>query len=337
MSLRVSAIQFSSTPFALARNLETAERLIRAAAAQGAQLIVLPELFNTGYVYTPRLFAAAETEDGPTLRWLLSLSAELKIYLAGSLLLREGAHIFNTFALVTPEGKIHKYRKQYPFLWEYCYFEAGREPVVVETEWGRIGFLVCWDLMQRPAWEAYRGRVDLLLAASAAPRLHRAVLNFPLGKKIYLAQMMPSLLRDREALDQWDAQGLAARAAWLGAPVIHATMAGRFVTEVPFPRLSFFAAALARPRLWPWARQAHLASLRATFSGASTIFSAGGEILARVEGEEGYAIADVDARQSASHSSTPNFSLPPSLQIMEWILNPWFSAAYRRHRSKATG
>src|SRR5215510_9883877 len=80
MTLRASALQFSSTPFALSRNLESAERLIREAAAQGAQIVVLPELFNTGYVYTPRLFAAAETEDGATLRRLTSLSAELKVY-----------------------------------------------------------------------------------------------------------------------------------------------------------------------------------------------------------------------------------------------------------------
>jgi len=333
--MRASALQFSSTPFALARNLETAERLIRAAAAQGAQLIVLPELFNTGYVYTPRLFAAAETEDGATPQWLTSLSAELKVHLAGSLLLREGAHLFNVFALVTPEGKIHKYRKQYPFLWEYCYFEPGREPVIVETELGRIGFLVCWDIMQRRAWEAYRGRVDMMLTASAAPRLHRAVLNFPLGKKIYLAQMMPDLLRDREALDQWDAEDLAARAAWMGVPVIHAVMAGRFVTEVPWPRLSFLFGALARPQLWPWVRQAHLASLRAIFSGASTIFNANGEILARVEGEEGLAIADINLGQAPPPSTTPNFDIPVSLRFMELVTKPWFSAYYRWHRSSA--
>lgn len=335
--MRAASLQLSATPFALTRNLETAERLIREAVAQGAQLIVLPELFNTGYVYTPRLFSAAETEAGETLRRLINLSAELKVHLAGSLLLREGTHIFNTFTLVAPNGKIYKYRKQYPFLWEYCYFEAGREPVIVETEFGRIGFLVCWDLMQRQAWEAYRGHVDLLLAASAAPRLHRAVLNFPLGKKIYLAQMMPSLLRDREALDRWDVEDLAERAAWLGVPVIHSAMAGRFVTEVPFPRLSFWVAAFARPRLWSWARQAHLASLRATFSGASTIFSARGEILARVAGEEGLALAEINLGKSLSHSVTPDFDIPTSLRWMERVINPWCRAYYRQHISSTTG
>ncbi|MGH2524378.1 MAG: nitrilase-related carbon-nitrogen hydrolase, partial [Anaerolineales bacterium] len=71
--LRAAALQFFATPFDLSRNLETAERLIRLAAGQGAQLIVLPELFNTGYVYTPRLITFAENEAGLTLRHLARL------------------------------------------------------------------------------------------------------------------------------------------------------------------------------------------------------------------------------------------------------------------------
>jgi predicted amidohydrolase len=331
--MRAASAQFSSTPFALTRNLETAERLIREAAAQGAQIVVLPELFNTGYVYTPRLFSAAETSDSTTLRWLTNLSAELNVHLAGSLLLREGAHIFNTFVLVTPAGKIHKYRKQYPFLWEYCYFESGREPLIVETDLGRFGLLVCWDIAYPLAWEAYRGNVDAVLVASAAPRLHRAVLNFPLGKKIYLAQVMPIMLRQREAMDRWFAEDLGMRAAQMGAPVIHAAMAGRFVTEVPFPRLSFFAAALTKPTLWPLAAQAHLTSLRATFYGTSAIYSAQGESLAQVAGEEGYAIADVALGVGSPPPVPPNLYIPPAFRFVEFMLKLLSSAYYRRHLS----
>jgi predicted amidohydrolase len=336
--MRCAALQFFATPFDLTRNLETAERLIRAAAAQGARLIVLPELFNTGYVYTPRLFAFAETEDGLTLRNLVRLSSELKIYLAGPLLLRDGVHIFNVFALVEPDGKIHKYRKQNPFLWERCYFEAGREPLVVETELGRIGLMTCWDVARRDIWETYRSRVDVLLIASAPPRFHRAVLNFPLGQKVYLAQMMPALLHDRDKIDNWFLEDIAARAAWLGAPIVHSVMAGRFVTEVPFPRLSFLAAAFARPRLWPLAAQAHLASLRATFYGTSAIFSTRGETLARVEAEEGIAVADISfdgardlALSSLNHSGDFLSKVPAQLRVMEWLMRPVASVFYRRH------
>jgi len=70
MNLRAAALQFFAAPFDLTRNLDTVERLTRQAVAQGAQIVVLPELFNTGYVYTPRLFAFAETEDGLTMRRL---------------------------------------------------------------------------------------------------------------------------------------------------------------------------------------------------------------------------------------------------------------------------
>src|SRR3990167_8990610 len=294
MNLRAAALQFFAAPFDLTRNLDMVERLTRQAVAQGAQIVVLPELFNTGYVYTPRLFAFAETEDGLTLRRLVRLSGELKVHLAGPLLLREGKQIFNVFALVEPGGKIHKYCKRHPFLWERCYFEAGREPLI----------------------------------ASAPPRFHRAVLNFPLGKKVYLAQLMPALLRDREAIDRWYFEDVAERAAWIGAPVVHAIMAGRFVTEVPFPRASFLAAALSRPQYLSLFTEAHLASLRATFYGTSGIFDPQGETLARVEGEEGIAVADVSPGNVREPASPParNSSayllpkVPAQLRVMNWLM-----------------
>jgi len=328
MNLRAAALQFFAAPFDLTRNLDMVERLTRQAVAQGAQIVVLPELFNTGYVYTPRLFAFAETEDGLTLRRLVRLSGELKVHLAGPLLLREGKQVFNVFALVEPGGKIHKYCKRHPFLWERCYFEAGREPLIVETGFGRIGLLTCWDIAYRDVSEAYRGRVDLLLIASAPPRFHRAVLNFPLGKKVYLAQLMPALLRDREAIDRWYFEDVAERAAWIGAPAVHAMMAGRFVTEVPFPRASFLAAALSRPQYLSLFTEAHLASLRATFYGTSGIFNAQGETLARVEGEEGIAVADVSPGNVREPTSPPasNSSayllpkVPAQLRVMNWLM-----------------
>jgi predicted amidohydrolase len=340
--MRAAAVQFFATPFDRARNLETAERLARGAAAQGARLIVLPELFNTGYVYSARLFAEAEAEDGPTRRWLVRLSAELGAHLAGPLLLREGAHVYNVFVLAAPDGRVHAYRKQRPFLWERCYFEPGGEPLVVETGLGRIGLMTCWDIAHRDVSEAYRGRADLLVIASAPPRFHRAVLNFPLGRKIYLAQLVPALLRDRETIDRWYLDEVAARAAWLGVPIVHAVMSGRFVTEVPFPRLSLFAAALARPQYWPYVAQAHLASLRATFYGTSAIFGAQGETLARVEGDEGLALADVPLSRAGGAPARPVSRsgyllprVPAQLRVMERLLGPLARGYYRRHSAQA--
>ncbi len=294
--MRLAALQLFATPFDRDRNLATAAGLARAAAAQGAQLLLLPELFNTGYVYTPRLSEAAEDEAGPTAAWMREQSAALGVLVAGSLLLLQAGQVYNVLAVAAPGGGWHVYRKRYPFLWERCYFEPGVEPVVAETALGRLGLLVCWDAVQPAAWAAYAGRVDVMLVASAPPRFHRAVLNFPAGQKVYLAQMMPALLRERDALDGIYSAHVAACAAALGAPVAHAVMAGRFVTQLPLPRFSLLAAAWRRPRYWPLARWARLASLRATFYGGSAIYDGSGAIAAGVSGEEGRAVADVAAR-----------------------------------------
>ncbi len=332
MPVRAAALQFFATPFDLGRNLETAERLARAAAAQGARLIVLPELFNTGYVYTPRLPQAAEPPDGPTTRWLSRLSAQLGAHLAGSLLLRESGAVFNTLTLASPDGALFRYRKQNPFLWERLYFDAGRAPLIADTALGRLGLMVCWDIARRDVWEAYRGRVDALLIASAPPRLHRAVLNFPLGRKLYLAQLLPALVRERGAIDAWYGEALAARAAWLGAPIVHAVMAGRFVSDLPLARLSLLAAALTQPRYWPWARRAPLASMRATFYASSAIYGAGGETLAAAAGDEAVALADLDigARRDLQPVEFPPWRIPGQLQLMEALMRPAARVLRRR-------
>ena len=322
--LRVATLQFFATPFNLARNLDTAERLARAAATQGARLIVLPACFNTGYVFTPRLSAAMETDKGATTQWLKHLSAELNVLIGGALLRRVGDHIFNTFVLVEPNGQTHAYPQQHPFLWEKCYFEAGHERLIATTEWGRIGLLIGWDAARHSVIKAYRGQVDMMLMASALPRFHRAVLNFPLGKKVYLAQLTPGLLRHREVIDDWYTGGVATNAALIGAPLVHSAMAGRFVTELPRPRLSLGLMALSQPRYWPLALAPEQASLRATFSGASAIVNARGEILASIESEEGLALAEIVPGPTTDPPTMPDQPyLWPHLPL-QWLALDWW-------------
>jgi predicted amidohydrolase len=331
--MRLACLQYFATPLNRERNLTTATRLAREAGARGAQLMVLPELFNTGYAYSPRLTQAAEEEAGPTVTWMRELSAALGAHLAGSLLLRQAGHIYNAFALAAPNGRLTTYHKRHPFLWERCYFEPGSEPVIAETALGRLGMLVCWDVAQPAAWSSYQGRVDAVLVASTPARFHRAVLNFPGGQKAYLAQLMPALLRDRDALDGLYSVHIAACAAALRVPVAHCVMAGRFVSQLPFPRFSLLSAAWRRPRYWPLARQAHLASLRATFYGNSAIYDERGVTLAGVKGEEGIAMADVEIGAGAGRSGpVPRPRIPAELRVFERLLRPLAARAYQQSR-----
>jgi len=84
--LKIAAIQMDANPAPTGERLERAERLVIAAAQSGAQLVVLPELFNTGYAYAESNYRRAELPDGPTVTWLREMAARLNVHLAGSLM-----------------------------------------------------------------------------------------------------------------------------------------------------------------------------------------------------------------------------------------------------------
>ena len=99
--LKIAAVQMRSDYGDVEANLAKAERLINEAAQAGAKLAVLPELFNTGYGYTPANYELTEMVGGQTYSWLTGLSAQLDLHLAGSFLLHKGGDVFNTlFALL---------------------------------------------------------------------------------------------------------------------------------------------------------------------------------------------------------------------------------------------
>jgi deaminated glutathione amidase len=155
--MRAAAIQMNSTGDR-ARNRATAERLVRAAAADGAALVVLPEKWNV--LGTPEQLAeGAEPLDGPSTTWARALARELRIDLiAGSIVERRDGHAkhFNTSAHVGPDGELKAvYRKLHLFDVEVggvSYRESdGEDPgeeVVTTTlhDGTKLGMAICYDL-----------------------------------------------------------------------------------------------------------------------------------------------------------------------------------------------
>ncbi|RFC47242.1 MAG: N-carbamoylputrescine amidase [Verrucomicrobia bacterium] len=128
---------------------------IRAAAAEGAQVIVLQELFLTPYFCRsedPAWFDAAEPVPGPTTDLLGKLAGELGVVLVASLFERRAAGLYhNTAAVIDADGRyLGKYRKTHipedPGFHEKFYFTPGDLPYRTwETRHGRLGVLICWD------------------------------------------------------------------------------------------------------------------------------------------------------------------------------------------------
>lgn len=166
----VAALQMRSTPGAVEENLERADGMLRSAHQAGAELAVLPELFNTGYGLIPDYGPCAETMGGPTLRRLRDRSRQWRLSIAAGFAEREGNHLYNSLAFCTPDGDVQIYRKRNLVFWERFRFRPGRSPLVVRTPWGRVGFAVCADMIYRKTWDDYRDRIDVAVIASAWPR-----------------------------------------------------------------------------------------------------------------------------------------------------------------------
>ncbi|QQO01015.1 nitrilase family protein [Pseudomonas sp. SW-3] len=162
----------------LAYNRTLTERAIRSAALQGAQVVVLPELVQSGYLFADRneALSLSETTDGPTLRLWTALAKELNVVVVAGFCERlQGDALANSAAMIDPQGLRAVYRKAHLWDAESEIFSPGNDaPPVVETVHGRIGMLICYDL-EFPEW--------VRLPALAGAELLCAPVNWPDGPR----------------------------------------------------------------------------------------------------------------------------------------------------------
>jgi N-carbamoylputrescine amidase len=152
--LTVAALQFACS-WDLAANLELAERQVRAAAARGARLILLPELFATPYFCIEQdaryLELAEPAASSPLLQRFAALARELEVVLPVSFFERDRTVCFNSIAVIDADGgNLGIYRKAHipdgPGYQEKYYFVPGDTGFRAwDTRVGRIGVGICWD------------------------------------------------------------------------------------------------------------------------------------------------------------------------------------------------
>ena len=137
-------------------NINTAEKMIRAAAADGAGMVLLPEMYVCPYAGSDFL-TAAEPADGPANTLMSKLAGELGITLfAGSIPELENGHIYNSCFVFGPDGRLlGRHRKVHLFdvavkngisFKESHVLTAGDSITVVETPFGHVGVAVCFDI-----------------------------------------------------------------------------------------------------------------------------------------------------------------------------------------------
>ena len=154
MSLKIALAQLALSTANVAQNLARAEDAIRSAAAGGAQVIVLPELTNSGYAFRNRDEARLNccVIDGPEISNWIALAKELRVVLVAGVGIKEGDSLFNCAVIIDKSGLLGVYKKAHLFGNEPDFFIAGDlPPLVVDTEHGRIGTMICYDL-EFPEW-----------------------------------------------------------------------------------------------------------------------------------------------------------------------------------------
>lgn len=329
--VRIAVVQMEASPAPTAERLTRATDLVTEAITSGAELIVLPECFNTGYAYIDSNYQASESLNGPTVTWMKTQAQQHHIHLVGTLMLRDGAEVYNSALLFAPDGRMWRYDKRYPFNWEYAYFREGHDPTIAQTDLGDFGLMICWDSAHANLWQQYAGQVDMLLIPSCPPKVNDGHLVFADGHRAKNS-INASHFADQDIHDQ---------AAWLQVPVVHSAGSGQLRTPLPLPFFSAIGFLLGRPADWSHIPQAANAQLHADYGHHTQIIDATGSTIARVtDPGDSFTLAEVELAAAKPTPTTPQPTMrtPKTTYFLIDSFAPLFlKSLYRKHQQKTSG
>jgi predicted amidohydrolase len=191
MSLFVAAIQTDIAWEDPASNHARLAPRISAAAAAGARLVVLPEMYACGF--SMNTAAIAEPVDGPSTRFLREQALTHRVWLGGSLpeRSREGERPTNTLVLASPAGQLHRYDKIHPFTsaGEHEHYRAGDRHVTVDVDGVRVTLFVCYDLRF----------ADEFWATALGTDLYVVVANWPEKRRVHWSTLLRARAIENQA------------------------------------------------------------------------------------------------------------------------------------------
>ncbi|WP_299062939.1 amidohydrolase [uncultured Polaribacter sp.] len=139
------------------------------ALKQRIDLIVLPEMFTTGFTMSPK--KVAEKMDGFSVSWMQKIATEKGIAICGSLVIAENSNYYNRLVFVHPSGKIETYNKRHSFTLadEDKTYTSGREKLIINYKGWKICPFICYDL-RFPVWIRNTNNYDLLIFVANWPQ-----------------------------------------------------------------------------------------------------------------------------------------------------------------------
>jgi len=308
---RAAAVQLEAVVGDVAENLRRLDRLVADAAAQGAELIAIPEFFTSRIPFDAGVHEAVLPLDNQALDALKAWAARDRCWIGGSMLVADGDAVFNRYHLVSPEGVVYRHDKDLPTMWENAFYGPGHDDGVFETPIGRVGAAVCWELIRTATVRRLR-RGGVVLAMTGT---HWWTLPSNWGAPVDRA--LADLSRDNAAMSEGAPAAFAKR---LGAPVLQASHCGHFHT---------------RFMVMPGLRQG--LSYHTEYVGATQIVDAHGQVLVSRRAQEGPGVVVADVRLETVEPLVPleaRFWIPdlhPLIRAYWHHQNVCGRAYYRQH------
>lgn len=169
-SLAITTIQTNLHWENKVANLQMLEQKINSISDK-TNIVVLPEMFTTGFSMQPELFA--ETMEGPTIEWMKMISRKKNIILTGSVIIKEGEQFFNRLIWMLPNGQYGQYDKRHLFAFgkEDDHYTAGNKRLIASVNGWKINLQVCYDL-RFPVWARQQSEAeyDILIYVANWPK-----------------------------------------------------------------------------------------------------------------------------------------------------------------------
>jgi len=180
-TLKIALAQISCKRVDKTSNIEKMKAYAEKAKKEDAKLVIFPELSLTDYLVRDLIYELAEPIPGPSVEKMTEIAKQNKIYIVfgmPEMSKKTESVIYNTAVLVGPEGYIGKYRKMHlpthSVFEEKRYFRQGYETPVFETQIGRIGLMICYDVFFPEVSRALKlNGAQLIVCISASPAVRR--------------------------------------------------------------------------------------------------------------------------------------------------------------------
>jgi omega-amidase len=162
MELRITTVQTSLAWEDSVAALNHFSKLLKQLKKNSTDLVILPEMFNTGF--TMNAASLAQEMNGDAMTWMANSAAKLNAVFCGSIIIKEKGSYYNRLIWMNPDGTYKFYDKRHLFRMalENDVYTGGKKKIIVELKGWNICPLICYDL-RFPVWSRNRGEYDLLI------------------------------------------------------------------------------------------------------------------------------------------------------------------------------